>query len=158
MAKDYWLTFGTQDPRTYTGLAPTFVIFQNSSGSAIVGPTISEPGTATGFYKFTYSVTTQITFLADGGAAVATSDRYVKGILDPIAVVDQKVGASDDSFGSTSVDPTTMYGLMRRIDEWLEGNASYNKTSTVWSVYSRGSSTLLREKTLTNSSSTATKA
>lgn len=158
MAKDYWIRFGSQDPRTYTGLTPTFVIFQNASGSNITAPGLTEIAVGSGFYKFAYAVTTQVLFLCDAGVSVTASDRYITGILDPIAVVDQKVGALDDSFGSTSVDPTTIFGEVRRLIELLEGNAIYNKSTTIWSIYSRGSSTLLREKTLTNTSSSATKA
>lgn len=156
MAKDYWATFGS-DPRVNTGLTPTFVIFETAGGSTLSPPSISEPLAGSGFYKFTYGPTASICFLLDGGAALSSSDRYVQGVLDPIQAVDEKVGTSADSFGSTSVDPSTIFGYVKRNLEFQEGDATFNKSSGIWDIYSRGSSTLLREKTLANSTSQVSK-
>lgn len=155
--KDYWLKFGSGDPRTNTGLSPTFIIFQTVGGTAISSPSITEPGASTGLYYFQYGTTMSIAFAVDGGAGLSDSDRYIVGSLDPIQAVDQKIGYESDSFGSTSVDPSTLYGHLKRTLEFLEGNADFNKSTGSWQIYSRGSSTLLREKTLTNTISEATK-
>ena len=159
MAKDYWLVFGQGDPRVNTGLSPTFLIFETSTGASTAPPTINEPGVSTGLYHFQYGATASIAFLVDGGAILASSDRYIRGVLDPVQATDQTIGGvlGTDSFGSTSVDPTTLFGYAKRMLEFSEGNAVFNKSLGTWDIYSRGSSTLLREKTLTNTTTSATK-
>lgn len=156
MAKDYWIKFGSADSRTNTGLTPTFVVFHSRS-TTLAPPGISEVITGTGMYCFTYGATQGIVFQVDGGAGLATSDRYVSGALDPIQAVDEKVGYITDSFGSTSVDPSSALGYLKRVQEFLEGNAVFTKSTGVWTISSRGSSTLLKSKTLTDTASTATK-
>lgn len=158
MAKRYAIAFGTGDPRVNTGLTPTLVLFFNAdTGATLAAPGITEILVGSGYYQFSYGPTFSINFLADGGAALSSSDRYVKGVLDPIQSVDEKVGTINDSFGSTSVDPTTLMGFAKRNQEFDEGNATFNKTTGAWDISSRGSSTLLVEKTLTNTTSSATK-
>ena len=158
MAKTYGLKFGSGDPRTNTGLAPTFILFYNPiSGATAVPPGISEIYSGSGIYNFTYGPTSPIAFLVDGAGSLSTVDRYITGTLDPIQAVDEKVGTLSDSIGSTSTDPASLLAYAKRNLEWNEGNATYNKSTTLWDVYSRGSTTLLREKTLTNTTSQATK-
>ena len=156
MAKDYWATFGS-DPTVNSGLAPTFIIFTNTSGATLTPPAITEPLAGSGYYYFSYGPTLSTAFLLDGGGALASADRYVQGVLDPIQAVDQALGSTVSSFGSTSVDPGTAIGYLKRIQEFLEGNAEFNKTTGEWEIYSRGSSTLLRVKTLANSVGEVTK-
>ena len=157
MSKSYYLQFGSGDPANYTGLSPTFVIFRVGGISAISAPGITETPAGSGFYRFDYGPTTSILFKVDGGAALASGDRYITGTLDPIQSVDEKIGTTSDSFGSTASDPSTVLGYLKRNQEVLEGNSSYAKSTGIWSIYSRGSSTLLREKTLTNNTTQATK-
>ncbi len=156
MAKTYWAAFGS-DPRVTSGQSPTFVIFQTGAGATVAPPAVTEPLAGSGFYAFTYGPTASIVFLLDAGAAVSSSDRYISGALDPIQAVDEKVGTSLDSFGSTSVDPTTIFGYVKRNLEFNEGDATFNKASGAWDISSRGSSTLLREKTLANSTTEVSK-
>lgn len=158
MAKDYWFTPTTQDPRLVTGLSPTFIIFQTNTGGALTPPSISEPGASTGLYKFSYGTTQSIVFTIDCSSSVASSNRYITGAIDPNDAVDEKVGYVTDSFGSTSIDPSTVFGKLNRNQETVEGNAVFTKSTGVWDNYSRGSSVLLFEKTLTNTTSQATKA
>lgn len=104
MAKTYTVTFGTGDPRTWTGLTPTLLIFANvSSGTTLVAPAFSEALTGSGIYKFAYGTTTPIGFLADaattGPGAVG---RYVYGQLDPVDRMDE-VGTSLIALGTTTV-------------------------------------------------------
>ena len=155
--KVYWVKFGSGDPRTYTGLSPTMVIFATQGGTALAGPGMSEVISGSGFYQFQYGPTISIIFLADGGSGLTAGDRYVSGPLDPIQAVDQTVGQPYASFGSTSVDPTTVIGWAKRNQEIMEGNAVFNKSTGVWDVYSRGSSTLIFEKQLANNTTQATK-
>jgi hypothetical protein len=93
----------------------------------------------------------------DGGAGLADSDRYIVGVLDPLQVTDQRVGVVTDSFGDTAVDPTTLMGFAKRNLEFQEGDASFNKNSGLWSIYARGGTELIREKTLTNTQTSVAK-
>lgn len=154
--KTYWLTFGSGDPRVNTGLTPTMVLWI-TNGTTAAAPGISEIFAGTGFYTFQYGPTLPVAFLCDGGAILTGSDRYVKGALDPIQAVDEKVGTLSDSFGTTAIDPTTVIGWLKRTQEFLEGNATFAKSTGTWDIYSRGSSTLLREKVLTNTTTAANK-
>lgn len=67
------------------------------------------------------------------------------------------IGDTTSSYGSTSIDPTTLFGFLKRNQEFWEGNQAYAKASGLMDFYSRGSSTLLVEKTITDSTSTTTK-
>ena len=161
MSKTYVVVVGSGNPATYSGLSPTMSIFQNYISGAgwtnAVGPTILETGSGTGLYYFNYEPLTPYAFVCDGGSALSSSDRYVKGVLDPIQAVDEKIGFSTDSFGSTAADPSSIYGYLKRALEFMEGNSTFDKTAGTWAIYSRGSSTMLRSKTLTNSSGNVNK-
>ena len=70
------------------------------------------------------------------------------------------IGSTASSFGSSSVDPTTVFGYLKRIQELLEGDQVFTASSGVWSMYNRGAlgtTTLLRTKTLVNTGSGVTK-
>ena len=160
--KTYWLKVGDSSiaPATYTGLSPTMSVFVNNGGSNVVGPTISELPAGSGVYQFSYGPTLGMFFSVDWGVGIPSSYRYTIGSLDPIQAVDERVGGilnNNDSIGSTSVDPTTVIGYLKRALEFWEGNADFQKSTGVWSIYSRGSSTLLREKNLTNNVTEADK-
>jgi len=162
MAKTYWITPGDSSvsPTTYTGLSPTMIQFINQSGSNVTAPGITESPAASGIYRFTYGPTVGMFMTIDWGNVIVSSFRYTKGGLDPIQAVDERVGGilgNIDSIGSTSVDPSTVIGFLKRLQEFNEGNAVFLKATGLWDVYSRGSSTLLAEKTLTNTVTSANK-
>lgn len=157
MSKVYVYTFGAGNPQNYTGLSPTFIAFFTEGGNLSPKPSTSE--ILNGFYTFKYDVgqTGPICFIIDGGATLGSNIRYVSGTLDPLDKLDQQIGYTASSFGSTSVDPGTIFGYVQRLTEFNEGNADFIKSSGQWDIYSRGSSTLLRTKTLTNSVAGVTK-
>ena len=159
--KSYTFSFGSGNPSTYTGLAPTFLTFNNiSSGSSLARPGITEIFAASGVYRFQYEpqADTPVFFLLDGGSTITSdADRYIKGNLDPIQQVDQVVGVTSASVGSTSTDPANMYGMLNRLVAFLEGNNIFTKSTGILDFYAKGSSTLLVEKTLTNSTTSTTK-
>lgn len=157
MSKTYWLKFGSGDPAINSGLSPTFTIFSAMGLTALAAPGITETPASSGLYSFSYAPTLSIVFKIDGGAALASNDRYISSALDPIQSVDEKMGNLTDSFGSTLTDPSSVLGYLKRNLEFQEGNASFNKSTGIWDISSRGSSTLLREKTLTNTTTTASK-
>lgn len=156
--KNYWITFGNQDPRTYSGLSPTFIQFFNQLGSTLAPPGITEIFTGSGGYRFQYSIgwSQSIYFLCDGGASAAAF-RYIQGTLDPTDSLDLAVGYTASGFGSTNVDPGDLYGYSKRLQENLEGNSGFLKSSGIWSIFSRGSSTLLATKVLTQDTTGITK-
>lgn len=238
--KYYGVRFGSGDPRTYTGLAPTFLYFVNMATNATIAPpTITEMFANTGIYTFSYGTTTPMAFLIDAATTTPGSNgRYVNGQLDPadradeysttlIAIgttnfalgttsvaigtsltargntllgyatltygyaldgwalgsqnldqgstikaisvtilaavnglsgyVSNLIGSTSSSFGTSAVEPVDLFGYLKRIQENLEGNSTYSKTTGAFSILSRGSSYTLASKTITNSVSLVTK-
>ncbi len=246
MSKAYSVQFGAGDPRTYTGLSPTFLIFARlTDGATLAPPSITEALTGSGFYTFSYGVTQPIAFLVDAAtSSPGTAGRYVSGQIDPndrsdeygntltaigfsnlvygsslfafgntltsigysnlvygasnfalgttsvaylvaasgvgvavaamgttligvgssslaagqsLAGLAAFVGTTASSFGSTSIDPSTLFGFLKRAQEIQEGAQVYTKASGLWDLYDRTQTTLLREKTISDSSSQTTK-
>ncbi len=171
MAKTYWFTFGT-NPTATTGLAPTFTQFVDQLGQTLSPPGITESPAGFGFYRANYTVglSTSIAFVVDGGATLSTSIRYATGnifeqnsldtlgtTLLTVANIAPLIGSTVASFGSTSVDPSTVFGYLRRSMEVQEGNQTFLKSTGQWSILSRGSSTLLATKLLNSDVSGVTR-
>jgi len=84
-------------------------------------------------------------------------------------VVGTLIGSLADSFGSTLTDPTSVFGYLKRLMEFNEGNSVFTKSSGTWDIYSRGntyvlgastypgSSTMLRSKLVEDDGSVITK-
>lgn len=153
--KIYYLKFGSGDPAPYTGLFPTFTIFSAQGLTAMSAPGITEMPSGTGLYQFQYYATQAIIFKADGGSNLSAGDRYISGTLDPIQAVDQQLGFSTDSFGTTGTDPTTIWGMTKRFLEQWEGDKVFTKATGIWQMFNRGSTTLLRTKTMTNTTTSS---
>lgn len=158
MSVDYFLVFGQGDPSQNSGLAPTFTVFQNPSGGSTTPPSISELN-STGIYTFNYAPKGPIAFVVDGATTgLASSDRYIRGALD---LGDENnnlnFGSISDSIGDDSTDPTTLFGFILRIREWLEGDSTYNKANGQWAVKERSGVTTLQTKTIVDNGSTVTK-
>ena len=107
MAVNYLLQFGTGDPRTFTGLSPSFLIFKDKDGNNVTPPGITEIPSGTGLYYFAWGTTTNIAFLAD---AVTTSPgsagRYIAGMLDMsdrISEFGTSLQSGQNNLGSTIV-------------------------------------------------------
>ncbi len=157
--KSYLLKFGSGNPSAFTGLSPSFILFQigpTLPWANSVSPGITEISTGSGLYTFAYNATLPFAFVVDGGSALPSNDRYITGILDPIQAVDERVGFPGDSIGSTAVDPTTLMGFAGRNQEFEEGNAFFNKTTGVWDIQTRGGTTI-QTKVLTNLSGSVSK-
>lgn len=90
-------------------------------------------------------------------AAVGTTLSAIGLSLSAISSsMDTKLGTTASTFGTSASDPVDIYGYLKRVQEFLEGDATFTKSTGAWSVTSRGGS-LLASKTLTNTSSTVTK-
>jgi hypothetical protein len=198
MAKQYIVQFGSGNPSLITGFSPTFTVFKVVPGGGnTTPPGITEIPTSTGMYYFTYSPLSPIAFVIDGGASLIAASRWVVGSLDPVDAVDERIsefgasmnalgsslmaqgstsgivgaaiGSLASSFGTTLTDPTTVFGYLKRIQENLEGNQVFTKTSGVQQIWSRGTtyvlgastypgaSTQIGNKTLSDSGSIITK-
>ena len=93
------------------------------------------------------------------GATVAGMGNTLSGIgstLGGSSGIVALLGDTSSSFGSTSVDPTTVFGFLKRSQEMAEGNRTYTKATGLLDYYNRGSSTLLREKTITDATAGTT--
>lgn len=150
--KNYWLTF-SNDPRTTTGLSPTFIQFFNALGATVSPPGITEIFTGSGAYRFQFDAgySTSTFFLVDGGATLSSSIRYISGVLDPADQIDVTAGYTGSAFGSTSVNPGDLFGYVKRLQEFNEGPQTFLNSSGQWQIFSRGASTLLAVKNLTSS-------
>lgn len=107
------------DPRPYSGMSPTFLIFVNmATGATLTPPAITEVLSATcGIYQFQWGTTTPISFLADAATtSPGSAGRYVSGQLDPVDRADEYgttmiaigttlfgQGATNLAFGATNV-------------------------------------------------------
>lgn len=97
---------------------------------------------------------------AVGSTLLAGQSALAGGITSSflgLSSVLASIGSTSSSFGSTAVDPGTIFGYLKRALEFNEGNSVFNKTTNLWDIYTRGSSTLLIEKTLSDASGTVTK-
>ena len=67
MAKQFFFYFGNGLPGSYTGLSPSFIIF-NMAGVTLTPPGITEfvGSGATGIYGFQYGSTVGAAFVIDG--------------------------------------------------------------------------------------------
>lgn len=141
-------------------------------------------------YLIGISTINPIYFLAYAATTLAfANDAYVTGVLDPVLAVDQALGISTQnlgstvlaigntilslgsfnasfigstasSYGDTAVDPSTVFGYLKRLQEILEGNQIFTPQTGQWLIYNRtslGTTTLLRTKTVINQSSQVTK-
>lgn len=159
MASFITFAFHSSDPRTYPSLAPTFLTFKRLDTQADVTPPGITQLATTGIYMFEFNITLPIYFLIDGITTTA-QERYVYGLLDPSDQLDNKidslVGSTASSFGTTSVDPATIFGYLKRAQEFMEGNQTFTKSSGVWDIKTRGG-TLFAQKTLSDSTSSVDK-
>lgn len=111
MAKNYSVVFGSGDPRGFTGLSPTFLIFWNlATGASNAPPSIAETASGkSGIYTFTYGTTQPITFLLDAATTSTGSGRYVFGQIDPSDRADEygntltAIGFSTLVYGSSLI-------------------------------------------------------
>lgn len=187
MAKSYLLQFGSGNPSSFTGLAPTLIVFKEIVGGVnVTAPGITEIPTSTGLYYFNYGASVPIAFVADGfTTGLSGSQRYVVGEIDPVDAVDQQLtqqgstlvaignslsvagsslsaisgllGNTSSSFGTVNTDPTTIFGYLKRAQEVYEGDSLFTKAIGSWTVYDRALTATLMLKTLTDTQTTVTK-
>lgn len=95
------------------------------------------------------------------GTSFAALSATFGGQLATGATILTLLGNPASSFGTTLTDPTTVFGYIKRNQEWNEGDSIFTKTSGTWDVFARGNavgaSTELIQKTITDSGSVITK-
>lgn len=167
--KRYGVVFSSGDPSTSSGLVPVFNKFKTISGTSVAVPTISELSTD-GLYYFNVTLLPNeaIYFVMDGATTGLGGNRYISGILDPADAIDLQttdqsttlqalVGATSSAFGDDSTNPGNLFGYLKRIQEWLEGDGEYNKATGAWTSKDRAGLTTLAIKTLANGATLVTK-
>lgn len=132
------------------------------SSTAVLGPTLFAIGASV--LGIGVNLGAQGTSqLSIGSTVFAIGQTLIQVGQDVLAIgsstgsVSALIGTPADSFGSTSVDPTTVFGYLKRNLEFEEGQQIFEKQTGVWSIYSRGASTLLREQTLSNTATETTR-
>lgn len=179
MSNVYWIRFGDGDPSNYSGLSPTFTKFHSYTGGILSAPGFTEAIAGSGIYQFTYTPSFPIGFTADAATTgIINVLRFVTGSLDPSDMIDVevgaigaslsaisttfgdlavKVGATTSSFGTASTDPGDLFGFLKRVQELLEGNQTFSKTTGAFDLYDRTGGITLRSKTVSNSASGVTR-
>ena len=156
MARNYYFRFGNSDSATFTGLSPTFLRFVGPTGTIASPPGITEIS-STGIYSSSYGATFNIAYVIDAfTTSVGASFRYIFGTMTPEDTAQERIGYSGDSIGSTSADPSTIYGLAKRLQEILEGQQVYTKSTGVLLLESRGA-TVLRSLTIADNTTQTTR-
>lgn len=91
------------------------------------------------------------------GTSIIAMGTTIAGIGTSLSITIPEIGTVGSTFGGSGSDPIDLFGYLKRIQENLEGNSTYVKQTGVWDIYSRGSSSLLIAKTITNGTSTVSK-
>ena len=77
--------------------------------------------------------------------------------LTSIGVNLSGIGSTASLFGDSVTQPGTLFGYLKRVVEFLEGDQTYAKATGVLTYEARGGNTLLATKTIADSTSTTTR-
>lgn len=145
----------TNTGSTLTGIGNTQ--FAYGSSLVAIGVSLTAFGVTTGA-NFTNLGSTLVgignTQFAFGQSNIATGNTLIA--LGQSSMVFSFLGSTASSMGSTGIDPTTVMGFLIRAQEIREGNNTYTKATGILDLFTRGG-TLLREKTIADSSTSTTK-
>jgi hypothetical protein len=95
--------------------------------------------------------------LGTTGVAIGTTILSLTGGLTLTSAL---IGNNSSSFGTSGIDPTTLFGFVKRLQELLEGDQVFYAAGGTFLMYNRGAlgaTTLLRTKTILNSGAQVTK-
>lgn len=123
----------------------TTIAVQAQSLSAQSSSIFAQSTTILGYGVSTYAAA--LTILAQTQTLMVNINISASLIAD----ISNRIGTTLSSIGSTSIDPGDLFGYLKRLQEFNEGEQNFNKTSGVWNISTRGN-TLFVSKTLTNSS------
>ena len=71
--------------------------------------------------------------------------------------LDAKIGTTASLIGDNSTDPVDIFGYLKRMQEFNEGDQSFDKTSGAWTIQDRTGATTISTRTLDNTSTTVTR-
>lgn len=130
----------------------------NSIGNSLItsdinlGTSILAQGLTTlGYGVSTYAVAT--TILA-GLSNIVVSVSLSSSVIDEINL---KLGATTSAFGDSALDPGSVFGYLKRLQEFNEGDAIFSKSTGVWTITDRTGATTIATKTLSNNNTQVTK-
>lgn len=148
----YYFTYGPTNSISFVvDGATTGLSSQERYISGLLDPidAVDEQLTAVNATMISNFVTIGTTLVAIGNSLSVLGGSFVNfGAL---------LGTTGSTFGGISVEPTTIFGYLKRSQEFMEGNSTFTKASGFWNIYSRGSSNLLATKTLADTSTQVTK-
>lgn len=120
-----------------------------------VGTTLVAIGTSN-IALGTTNVALGVTGIAQGNTMVALGIS-IYAMVTGTSISISVIGTAGSTFGGLTTDPIDLFGYMKRIQEDLEGNQTFTKGTGAWQISSRGSSTVLANKTITNGASLVTR-
>lgn len=92
------------------------------------------------------------------GTSIVAMGVTVSSIVSGASGVLALLGNNASSYGDNTTNPTTVFGYLRRAQQFGEGDAIFTKATGVWDVYPRGvTTTLLLEKVLDDNGTLVTK-
>ena len=149
---------GVLDPQDTFGSTLTAI------GASATARGVSLAALSTTFAAFGVSLSAVGTSLSAQGASIIAMGTSLSalgvtfgGFGSSLVNLGALIGSTASSIGSTSVDPVDLFGFLKRAREFQEGNQTYIKATGILDFYSRGSSTLLVEKTVSDTATQTTK-
>lgn len=122
-------------------------------GNSNIALGMSNVAIGTTITAFSVSLTAQSSTIYAIALTLSSGGASSIGGIDEIL---QRIGSTLSSFGTTSVDPGTLFGFVKRNQEVLEGDQTFNKVTGAWDIMTRGG-TLLTQKSLSQTSTNVTK-
>lgn len=137
----------------FTNLGSTLVAIGNTN----LAMGVTQSGMGVTLSGIGVTLTAQgATIVGMGTSLTAMGDTLVS-IGASFGAIVTAIGSTASSFGTDSMDPVDLFGFLKRTQEFLEGNQTFTKSTGTLDFYSRGSSTLLREKTVSDGVTQTTK-
>lgn len=99
------------------------------------------------------------TLVAIGNTVLGIGNTLIgiSGLAVSLAGIETAIGSTASLIGDNVTDPATLYGYLKRLQNWNEGDSVYTKATGVWEVSAIGGNTLLASKTLDETLTTVTK-
>lgn len=137
----------------FTNLGTTLVAI----GSTNLAMGVTQAGMGNTLAAVGVSLTAQGSTILGIGASLTAQGNTIAALGASFGGLAAFIGSTASSIGSTSADPVDLFGFAKRALEFMEGNQTYTKATGILDFYSRGSSTLLREKTVSDGVTQTTK-
>jgi len=96
------------------------------------------------------------TTLTGFGVSIYAISASIYASSTTLSLLNTLIGDTASAFGTNVVDPTTVFGYLKRMQEFNEGAQVFSKTTGNWTISSRGGS-LIADKQLSNSSAQVTR-